>query len=135
MPVDKYFQVKIRFMFSDLRRFANFAMRGAQYMEALHPERRLFEAKREQVNPFEIIAGMHWWLRQLELHAGIYRFWAKRVRETAGSLRPEQALAQAIGAGAQAASRPGQGLVGKDRLKFAVLTCHQFTAGTPYSTS
>ena len=62
-------------------------------------------------------------------------FWAKRVRETAGSLRPEQALAQVIGAGVEPVGRPGQGLVGKDKLKFALLSCHQFTTGTSHSTS
>ena len=132
----RYLQVKIRFRFSDIRRFANFAMRGAQYMEALHPARAMFEAQRLQVNHFEIIAGMHWWLRQLELHAGFYRFWTKRVRETAGNFRQEHALAQAVGAGTQTpATHQGQGLKGTDRLKFALLSCPQFTNRSAHSTT
>ena len=105
-------------------------------MEALHPTRAMFEAQRLQVNHFEIIAGMHWWLRQLELHAGLYRFWTKRVRETAGNFRQEHALAQAVGAGTQTpATHQGQGLKGTDRLKFALLSCPQFTNGTAHNTA
>ena len=40
---DEFMQVKIRFCFPDLRRKTNFAMRGAQFLEALHPNQALFE--------------------------------------------------------------------------------------------
>ena len=35
--MNKYFQVKLEFMYSDLRRFADSAMRCAQYLEAVRP--------------------------------------------------------------------------------------------------
>ena len=72
--VDRYRQVKIRFLFSDLRRFANFNMRCAQFLKALHPRQDLFEQGRRLANAWEIKAGLNWWFRQLELHAGLYRF-------------------------------------------------------------
>ena len=76
-PVERYLQVKLRFAFSDLRRFSHFAMRGAQYLEAITPAKlNLFDANRKEVNPWECAAGVHWWLRQVSLHAGFYRFWA-----------------------------------------------------------
>ena len=74
-PVEKFLAVKLGFAFTDLRRFSHFAMRGAQYLEALTPaDRNLFNATRREVNVFECAAGVHWWLRQVSLHAWFYRF-------------------------------------------------------------
>ena len=133
--MNRYLQVKMRFTFSDLRRFTNFAMRCAQYLEALHPNQGLFDQGRLQANSWELMAGVHWWLRQLELHAGLYRFWSKRLREAVGSPRPEQALIQAMANGTQAGAPPGRSLTGVDRLKFGILVSPKFKHGQGFSAS
>ena len=74
-PVEEFLAVKLGFAFTDLRRFSHFAMRGAQYLEALTPaDRSLFNAAQREVNVWECAAGVHWWLRQVSLHAGFYHF-------------------------------------------------------------
>ena len=125
----------MRFKYSDLRRFANFAMRCAQYLEALHPNQGLFDKGRLQANSWELMAGVHWWLRQLELHSGLYRFWGKRIREAVGSARPEQALIEAVAKGSQACAPPGGLLTGDDRLKFGIMTTARFQQEQAYSMS
>ena len=59
----------MRFTYSDLCRFTIFAMRCTQYIEAFHPGGELFSTDRVEANMWELMAGVHWWLRQLELHA------------------------------------------------------------------
>ena len=125
----------MRFKFSDLRRFTNFAMRCAQYLEALHPNQGLFNQGRLQASSWELMAGVHWWLRQLELHSGLYRFWSKRVQEAVGSARPEQALIHAVANGSQACAPPGGSLTGVDRLRFGIMVSRRFQGGQAYSTN
>jgi hypothetical protein len=82
------------------------------------------------------MAGMNLWFRQLELHAGLYRFWNKRTREAAGSARPEQAIFQALANGdAPQPHRLGSDLEGLDRMKFDLMTCTKFKAGEAHNTT
>ena len=133
--VDEYLQVKLRFLFSDIRRFTHFAMRGAQFLEALHPKAELFENKRTRANAWEIVAGMHQWLRQVHLHAALYRFWKERNTAAAGSNRPEQALVEALEVGRAPARRRGSDFADIDLLKFALMTHTKFVPGSVFKTA
>ena len=113
----------------------NFAMRGAQFLEALHHNQALFEKGRAQANAWEIISGMHHWLRQVGVHAALYRFWKAKNIEAAGSLRPEQAFVQSLGGGAAPEQRRGERLQDLDRVKFLLMTHDKFIAGQVHRTS
>ena len=127
-PVERFFLVKLGFAFTDLRRFSHFAMRSAQFLEAIVPaHRNLFDKTRKEVNPWECAAGLHWWLRQLSLHAGFYRFWASHKSATAGAMRPNADMANLLAAAAPPSCTNAHTLEGKDAIKNAIMTNAKLT--------
>ena len=65
---------------------------------------------------------MHHWLRQVGMHAALYRFWKAKNIEAGGGRRPEQALVQSLGGGAAPEQRRGERLQDLDRVKFLLMT-------------
>ena len=127
--------MKLGFAFTDLRRFGHFAMRGAQYLEALLPaDLNLFDAARKEVNAWECAAGVHWWLRQVSLHAGFYRFWDGHKTASACAVRPDTNMANLLAAAAPPSCRDAQKLEGKDAVKHAVMTNAKLSCTTTTDT-
>ena len=134
-PVERFFLVKLGFAFTDLRRFSHFAMRSAQFLEAIVPaHRNLFDKTRKEVNLWECAAGLHWWLRQLSLHAGFYRFWASFKSATAGAMRPNADMANLLAAAAPPSCTNAHKLEGKDAIKNAIMTNAKLSCTTTTDT-
>ena len=135
IPVERFLQVKLGFAFTDLRRFSHFAMRGAQYLEALVPAHlNLFNTARKEVNAWEFAAGVHWWLRQVSLHAGFYRFWDSHKTASACAVRPDANMANLLAAAAPPSCRDAQKLEGKDAVKHAIMTNAKLSCTTTTDT-
>lgn len=126
--VERFFCVKAGFSYSDIRRFTHFAMRCQQYLERLHPACE-FDERRSGANVFELMAGVHWWLRQLRLHRGFYRFWAKHKASSSAGSRREDSMAEAL-SGATPPARLAVHLSAEDSIKNALMTNVKFPVGT-----
>ena len=90
---------------------------------------------RAAANLWEFFAGLHWWRRQVAIHAGFYRFIADataKASEKPGR-SPDDPLAAAI-AGAPEA-QGGVTLEGDEWLKNALMTTAKFQPGASMSTS
>ena len=134
-PVERFLAVKLGFTFTDLRRFSHFAMRAAQYLEALAPANlNLFDAARKEVNAWECAAGVHWWLHQVSLHAGFYRFWAGHKSASACAGRPGDSMANHLAAAAPPSCRNAHKLEGKDAIKHAIMTDAKLSCTTKTDT-
>lgn len=110
-------------------------MRCEQYLELLNPGLQL-NKERSQANAWEFAAGLHWWLRQISIHAGFYRFWAAQKATTALATRPDDAMAQAL-AGAAPPSGAGaeiRKLEGIDIIKHAIINLTGLSNQAPLST-
>lgn len=75
VKVSRWFAIKLGFTFSDLLRSACVNMRMVQSLERQAGKLK-FDVSRTSINPEELMAGFHGWMRCLELHAGLYRYWA-----------------------------------------------------------
>ena len=77
--VDAYLVVKLEFFYSDVLRFIMFVQRLVQTLERVSSF--VTAADRTRANLFEFHAGLHWWKRQVSLHAGFYRFHAQQSKD------------------------------------------------------
>ena len=133
--VERFLAVQLGCVFTDLRRFAHFAMRGAQFLESLTPAHRsLFDKERREANAWELAAGLHWWLRQVSLHAGFYHFWAAHKNTSAGAGRPEDAMAQLLAAAAPPSAGGARKLEGVGAVKHAIMTHPKLSLTEPCDT-
>lgn len=94
-------EVKLNFAFSDLLRGALPELRKSTYLQNLNTALRTTEV-RVAINPFEFMAAIRKWLRQLALHFGLYRYIASIQESVAaksgsrGSRDTSTALADAM---------------------------------------
>ena len=131
--INRYFKVKLEFFFSDLLRLTLFNMRLAQCLERMCTEVSM-PGGRVAANLWEFTAGLHWWRRQIALHAGFYRFVGERSAAAGSSTKPDDALAAAlVGAPPPGSDRPAP--VGTDGLQAAIMTNAKFAGDSAYQTS
>jgi hypothetical protein len=108
-------------------------MRCTQFLEGVHPHVH-FDAGRVAANAWEILAGLRWWMRQLELHAGFYRFMATHKSSSIGARSPEDAIAHALAGAAPPNGQPAVKLTGIDKIKEAIMKIPGFSFGQERST-
>ena len=132
-PVDKHFEVKLNFFFSDFVRWCFFAMRLDQTLERFSTW-SVNPMARRAANPWEFAASLHWWLRQVRLHAGFYRFIKTKKAGLGITSRPDEALAQALDEAARPAVAAG-GLSTEEQMQRAIMNCCKWESGTEIASS
>ncbi|CAK0831905.1 unnamed protein product, partial [Prorocentrum cordatum] len=94
VDVSKWLKIKLGFAFSDILRNGASTMRQVQYLMSLSKASQ-GAAPRHCIIPMEFMAGLHKYFRELELHAGFYRY----IRSAEATLPPharESALSEAF---------------------------------------
>ena len=94
----------------------------------------MFDAARKEVNAWECAAGVHWWLRQVSLHAGFYRFGESHKSASACAGRPGDTMANLLAAAAPPSWRNAQKLEGQDAIKHAIMTDAKLSCTTTTDT-
>ena len=82
---------------------------------------------------YEVLAGLHMWLRQLDLHCGFYRFWAEQRKTCGDGHGGDAALARSLSSAVLPASG-GPALSDSDAIKAAILKCDKFLHAEAYDT-
>ncbi|CAK0812479.1 unnamed protein product, partial [Prorocentrum cordatum] len=94
VDVSKWFKIKLGFAFSDILRNGSSTMRQVQFLTSLSKVGH-DAAQRHCVIPMEFMAGLHRYFRELELHAGFYRY-VKSAESTLPAHSRESALSEAF---------------------------------------
>ena len=63
------------------------------------------------------MVDVHWWLRQVNLHACFHRLWAAHKTASAGAVRPDTAMAQLFAAAGVAFAGENMTVEGVDAIK------------------
>ena len=131
--VCRWFAIKIGFAFSDILRNATSLMRQVQFAESLNTHLE-FDPARCAIATMELMAATHKWLRELELHAGYYRF-MKQNEAVSGDVgaRRESSMAEKLEKEAPPIATPPE-LEGPMKLQRAIIvTAKSF--GMPFTIS
>ena len=95
--VSRWFSIKVGFAFSDILRNALCIMRQVQFAESMSKNLR-FAPNRLDIHPTEFMTGLHKYFRELELHAGYYRFMTEKESSSGldGDIKKASALVEKI---------------------------------------
>ena len=95
-PVCRWFAVKVGFAFSDILRSASVVKRHVQFL-GNHTAVPMDDVNRTTIQAMEMMAAVHKYFRELELHAGYYRFMKNHENPCAGDdRRANQHLAESL---------------------------------------